>query len=142
MSPEQLAQQVAERSAEAMWSDDHASQALGMSLEYVAPGAATLRMMVRDDMVNGHGIGHGGLTFALADSAFAFACNSYNRRTVAAGAEIRFRAPTRSGDELVAAAVERDRDERDGTYDVTVTAGDTVVATFVGRSREIGGAFW
>jgi acyl-CoA thioesterase len=125
-----------------MWSDDHASRALGMCLETVGPGTATLRMTVRDDMVNGHGIGHGGLTFALADSAFAFACNSYNRRTVAAAAEIRFRAPTRGGDELVATAVERERDGRDGTYDVTVTVGDTVVATFVGRSREIGGAFW
>ena len=142
MSPQQPAQQVAERSAEAMWSDDHASQALGMSLEYVAPGAATLRMVVRDDMVNGHGIGHGGLTFALADSAFAFACNSYNRRTVAAAAEIRFRAPTRAGDELVARAVERERDGRDGTYDVTVTVGATVVARFVGTSREVGGALW
>src|SRR5262245_34930912 len=125
-----------------MWADDLASQALGMRLEAVGPGTATLRMTVRDDMVNGHGIGHGGLTFAVADSAFAFACNSYNRRTVAAGAEIRFRAPTRAGDELVATAVERERDGRDGIYDVTVTVGDTVVATFVGRSREIGGAFW
>jgi acyl-CoA thioesterase len=125
-----------------MWADDHASQALGMSIDAVGPGRATLRMTVRDDMVNGHDIGHGGLTFTLADSAFAFACNSYNRRTVAAGAEIRFRAPTRAGDVLVATAVERDRDERDGTYDVTVTSGETVVATFVGRSREIGGAFW
>jgi acyl-CoA thioesterase len=133
---------VARGSADAMWSDDHASRALGMRLEAVGPGTATLRMTVRDDMVNGHGIGHGGLTFTLADSAFAFACNSYNRRTVAAGAEIRFRAPTRVGDELVATAVERDRDGRDGTYDVTVTAGETVVATFVGRSREVGGAFW
>ena len=76
----------------------------------------------RDDMVNGHAIGHGGLTFTLADSAFAFACNSYNRPTVAAGAEIRFRAPTRLGDVLVASAVEREREGRDGVYDVTVTA--------------------
>ncbi|MBZ5737354.1 hydroxyphenylacetyl-CoA thioesterase PaaI [Nocardioides mangrovi] len=134
--------EVAAGSATAMWSADHASRALGMSIDAVGPGTATVRMVVRDDMVNGHGIGHGGLTFALADSAFAVACNSYNRRTVAAGAEIRFRAPTRVGQELVATAVERDRDERDGTYDVTVLAGDTVVATFVGRSREVGGAFW
>ncbi|MBB6628983.1 hydroxyphenylacetyl-CoA thioesterase PaaI [Nocardioides sp. KIGAM211] len=125
-----------------MWAEDRASQALGMTLDEVGPGTATLRMTVRDDMVNGHDIGHGGLTFTLADSAFAFACNSYNRRTVAAGAEIRFRAPTRAGDELVAVAVERERVGRDGTYDVTVTAGETVVATFVGRSKEIGGAFW
>lgn len=125
-----------------MWAEDRASQALGMRVEHVAPGRATLRMTVRPDMVNGHDIGHGGLTFTLADSAFAFACNSYNRRTVAAGAEIRFRAPTRAGDELVATAVERSREGRDGTYDVTVTAGEVVVATFVGRCKEIGGAFW
>lgn len=125
-----------------MWAGDRASQALGMSLEDVAPGTATLRMTLREDMVNGHDIGHGGFTFTLADSAFAFACNSYNRRTVAAGAEVRFLAPTRLGDVLVASAVERSRDGRDGVYDVTVTVGDTVVATFVGRSREIGGSLW
>lgn len=134
--------EVARRSADAMWAGDRASQALGMQLLEVGPGRATLRMTVREDMVNGHGTGHGGLTFALADSAFAFACNSYNRRTVAAGAEIRFRAPTRAGDVLVATAVERDRTGRDGTYDVTVTAGEVVVATFVGRAREVAGAFW
>lgn len=124
-----------------MWADDRASQALGMELDDVGPGTATMRMAVREDMVNGHDIGHGGLTFTLADSAFAFACNSYGRRTVAAGAEIRFLAPTRLGDVLVARAEERSRDGRDGTYHVTVTAGETVVATFVGRSREIGGTF-
>ncbi|MGZ4455585.1 MAG: hydroxyphenylacetyl-CoA thioesterase PaaI [Nocardioides sp.] len=137
MTPEQTAR----ASAEAMWAGDRASQALGMVLDEVGPGTATLRMTVRPDMVNGHDIGHGGLTFTLADSAFAFACNSYDRLTVAAGAEIRCRAPTRAGDELVARAVERERSGRDGTYDVTVTAGDTVVATFVGRSREVGGSF-
>ena len=134
------AAEVARRSAEAMWAGDRASQALGMEIREVAPGRAVLAMRVRDDMVNGHAIGHGGLTFSLADSAFAFACNSYGRRTVAAGAEIAFRAPTRLGDELVATAVERSREERDGVYDVTVTAGETLVAEFVGRSREIGGS--
>lgn len=123
-----------------MWAEDRASQALGMRVVEVAPGRAVLGMRVREDMVNGHDIGHGGLTFTLADSAFAFACNAYGRRTVAAGAEIRFRAPTRLGDELVATAVERSRDAREGVYDVTVRAGDTVVAEFVGRSREIGGS--
>lgn len=142
MTPEEAARTTAERSAAAMWAEDRASRALGMSIDAVGPGTATLRMTVRDDMVNGHDIGHGGLTFTLADSAFAFACNTYNRRTVAAGAEIRFRAPTRAGDVLVATAVERERAGRDGTYDVTVTAGDTVVATFVGRCREIGGEIW
>ena len=125
-----------------MWDDDCASQALGMRLAEVGPGRAVVTMTVREDMVNGHAIGHGGLTFAVADSAFAFACNSYNRRTVAAGAEIRFRRPTRLGDELVATAVERSVDGRDGVYDVTVVVGDVVVAEFVGRSREIGGTVW
>lgn len=134
--------EIAQRSAQAMWAGDRASKALGMELGKVGPGTAMLRMPVREDMVNGHNIGHGGLTFALADSAFAFACNSYNRSTVAAAAEIRFRAPTRSGDLLVATAVERSRDGRDGVYDVTVTVGDRTVATFVGRSREIDGVLF
>jgi len=125
-----------------MWAGDRASQALGMSLDSVGPGRAVLSMELRGDMVNGHAIGHGGFTFTLADSAFAFACNSYNRSTVAAGAEIRFRRPTRLGDRLVATAVERSRVGRDGVYDVVVTVGDEVVATFVGRSREIGGTLF
>lgn len=131
--------QVARRSAEAMWSDDHASRALGMRIVEVGPGRATLEMSVGQDMVNGHGIGHGGLTFTLADSAFAFACNSYNRRTVAMACEIAYRAPTRLGDLLTATAVERHREGRDGIYDVTVRNAAGVVAEFVGRSREIRG---
>jgi acyl-CoA thioesterase len=131
-------QETAERAAAAMWAGDLASQSLGMELVEVGPGHATLRMTVREDMVNGHGIGHGGLTFTLADSAFAFACNSYGVTTVAAGAEIHFRHPTHEGEELVATAVERSRDGRDGIYDVTVQVGESTVATFVGRSREIG----
>jgi acyl-CoA thioesterase len=137
MNPQETAQETAERSAAVMWADDRASQELGMEILEVGPGRAVLRMTVREDMVNGHAIGHGGLTFTLADSAFAFACNSYGRTTVAAEAEIRFRRPTRLGDILVATAVERTREGRDGVYDVTVRDGDTVVATFVGRSREI-----
>lgn len=133
---------VARRSAEVMWAEDHASQSLGMTLIEVGPGHAVLSMKVREDMVNGHDIGHGGLTFTLADSAFAFACNSHNRVTVAAGGEIRFRRPTRSGDLLVAAALERSREGRDGVYDVTVTRDGEVVAEFTGRSREIGGALF
>lgn len=125
-----------------MWAGDRASQWLGMELVDVGPGTATLQMKVTDEMVNGHEIGHGGITFALADSAFAFACNSHNRVTVAAGAEIRFRRPTRLDDVLVATAVERESDERDGVCDVTVTVGDEVVAEFVGRSREIGGSLF
>ena len=104
MSPEE----IAARAAEAMWAGDPASQALDMSIVEIAPGRAVLQMTVRPDMVNGHGIGHGGYTFLLADSAFAFACNTTGRTTVAAGAEIAFRRPVRQGDVLVAEAVERD----------------------------------
>lgn len=136
------AQDVARRSAEAMWAGDAASQALGMRIVEVAPGSATLEMAVRDDMVNGHGIGHGGFTFTLADSAFAFACNSYNRRTVAHTCEITYLAPTRLGDVLTATAVERRREGRDGTYDVTVRTAVGVVAEFVGKSKEIRGSLY
>jgi acyl-CoA thioesterase len=135
-------EETARRSAETMWADDRASRALGMSLDAVAPGTATLSLTLGEEMVNGHGIGHGGITFTLADSAFAFACNSYNRSTVAAAAEIRFRRPTRLDDRLVATATERSREGRDGVYDVLVTVGDEVVAVFVGRSKEIGGTLF
>ena len=140
--PRLISQQTAEQSAAAMWAGDRASQQLGMRIESVGPGRAVLSMELREDMVNGHAIGHGGYTFTLADSAFAFACNSYNRSTVAAGAEIRFRRPTRLGDRLVATATERSREGRDGVYDVSVTVGDEVVATFVGQSKEIGGTLY
>jgi acyl-CoA thioesterase len=142
VTPEETAQLTAQRSAEAMWADDRASRALGMRLDVVGPGTATVSMTLTEDMVNGHAIGHGGLTFTLADSAFAFACNSYNRSTVAAGAEIRFRRPTYLGDRLVATATERERTGRDGVYDVLVTVGDEVVAIFTGRSKEIGGTLY
>jgi acyl-CoA thioesterase len=135
-------EEIARRSADQMWSSDSASRGLEMSLDAVGPGTAIVSMTVRDDMVNGHAIGHGGFTFTLADSAFAFACNSYNRATVAAGAEIRFRRPTHLGDRLVASATERERAGRDGVYDVLVTVGDEVVAIFTGRSKEIGGTLF
>jgi acyl-CoA thioesterase len=141
VTPEQP-QQTATRSAEAMWAGDRASRELGMSLDAVGPGTATLSMTLTESMVNGHAIGPGGYTFTLADSAVAFACNSYNRSTVAAAAEIRFRRPTRLGDRLVATATERERSGRDGVYDVQVTVGDEVVAIFVGRSKEIGGTLY
>jgi len=131
--------EIARRAAAAMWADDPASQALGMELVSVGPGTATLAMTVREDMANGHGIGHGGLTFTLADSAFAFACNSHNRRTVAASAEIRFHKPVRVGDRLVATAAEVQRGATTGEYAVSVTRGDELVASFVGYSHEIGG---
>ena len=131
--------ETARRSAEAMWAGDAASRGLGIELVDVGPGRATLRMPVRADMVNGHATGHGGFTFSLADSAFAFACNSYNRSTVAAACEIRFLAPTRLDDVLVAEAVERSREGRDGVYDVVVRVGGSVVAEFTGHSKEIRG---
>jgi acyl-CoA thioesterase len=134
--------EIARRSAEVMWASDRASQALGMELLDVSPGRSTMRMTVREDMVNGHAIGHGGFTFTLADSAFAFACNSYNRSTVAATCEVRFLAPTMLDDVLVAEAVERSREGRDGVYDVTVRRGDVVVAQFVVRSKEIRGTLF
>ena len=134
-------EEVARRSAEAMWDGDAASQGLGMRLVEVGPGRV-VAMTVRDDMVNGHGIGHGGFTFTLADSAFAFACNSYNRRTVAQACEITFLAPTRLGDVLTAVAEERCREGRDGVYDVVVRNVEGVVAEFVGKSREIRGSLY
>jgi phenylacetic acid degradation protein PaaD len=133
------ARQVAERAAAAMWADDAASQAMGMSLDTIAPGRATITMTVRPDMVNGHAICHGGFVFALADSAFAFACNSYDRVAVAQDCDIVFVAPARLGDVLTAEAAERVRYGRNGIYDVTVRRGDDVIAEFRGRSREIGG---
>ena len=135
MSPDETAKAC----ADAMWADDRASQALGMRLVDVLPGTATVAMTVRDDMVNGHGIAHGGFVFSLADSAFAFACNTYDVRTVAYACTITYLAPTRLGDELVAVASERSRSGRTGTYDVTVSVGDEVVAEFRGTSRTLGG---
>jgi acyl-CoA thioesterase len=131
--------ELAARCAEEMWANDQASQCLGMRLDHIATGTATLSMDVRDDMVNGHGSAHGGFIFALADSAFAFACNSYNERTVAQACDIVFVTPARSGERLVAAATERHRLGRNGIYDIRVSCGDRVVAEFRGRSRTIGG---
>lgn len=135
-------EEIARRSAEAMWAGDRASQSLGMTVSAVGPGRATVTMTVRPDMVNGHDIGHGGFTFTLADTAFAFACNSYNRSTVAASGRVRFRRATHAGDVLVATAQELHREGREGTYAVTVRRGDDVVAEFEGHSKEIGGTLF
>ncbi|WP_408899926.1 hydroxyphenylacetyl-CoA thioesterase PaaI (plasmid) [Nocardioides sp. R1-1] len=132
------AEEVARRSAETMWSTDTAVKSLGIELRSVGPGRAELAMVVRPDMVNGHDIAHGGLIATLADSAFAYACNSYGEVTVAAGFEVEFLETGRLGDELVATAVERARRGRSGIYDVTVRRGDAVVAEFRGRSRSLG----
>jgi acyl-CoA thioesterase len=135
VTPDELARAC----ADAMWADDAASQGLGMSIDAVASGRATLSMRIRPEMTNGHGIAHGGFVFALADSAFAFACNTYDVRTVAQSCDISFLAPTHEGDVLVATAVERHRAGRSGIYDIRVTRADEVVAEFRGRSRTIGG---
>jgi acyl-CoA thioesterase len=135
-------QELAQACADVMWTDDQASQQLGMALDEAAVGAATLSMTIRDDMTNGHGMAHGGFIFALADSAFAFACNSYNERTVAQACDIVFAAPAQLGDRLVATATERHRFGRNGIYDIRVTKDDAdgpVIAEFRGRSRTIGG---
>jgi acyl-CoA thioesterase len=123
-----------------MWTDDAASQGLGMRIESIGSGRATLSMPVREDMANGHGMAHGGFIFTLADSAFAFACNTHNVRTVAQACDIVFVRPARVGDLLVATAVERNLTGRNGIYDIQVTRGGDVVAEFRGRSRTIGGA--
>ena len=109
---EARAQSVARRSVDALYGGDRASQMLGMKVEECGPGTAQVSMRVRADMVNGHGICHGGLVFTLADSAFAFACNSHGDNTVAAGAAIEFLLPAREGDLLTAAAHERWRTGR------------------------------
>lgn len=135
------AQVVAERSAGAMFELDGASQALGMQILEVRPGYARLSMTVREDMVNGHRLCHGGLIFTLADSAFAFACNTYNAVTVASGASIDFLVPARLGDVLTATAEERSRSRRTGVYDVAVhNQAGRCIAIFRGRSHEVGGA--
>jgi acyl-CoA thioesterase len=122
-----------------MYAADLASQRLGIDISEVAPGCATASMAVREDMVNGHGICHGGYVFTLADTAFAFACNTYDDRTVAAGADVSFLEPVAAGDRLTARATERSRRGRSGLYDVTVSRADgTVVAEFRGRSRSLG----
>jgi phenylacetic acid degradation protein PaaD len=132
--------EIARRSAEAMLREDKASAAAGIVLVDVSPGRATVTMTVRDDMVNGHDIAHGGYVFLLADTAFAVACNSYGRSTVAAGCDISFVAAARAGDELTAVAEERHRAGRSGLYDVSVRRADgTVVAELRGRSRTIAG---
>jgi len=138
-------QQIAERSVDAMYARDRASQMLGMRILEVAPGRARVSMTIRADMVNGHDICHGGLIFALADSAFAFACNSYNQSTVAAGATMDFLRPGKLGDELTAEAREVRRSERTGSgiYDVSVSnQRGELVALFRGRSHRVNGVLF
>ena len=137
LSPEDIARAC----ADAMWAEDDASKGLGMEIVEIGPGFATLAMNVRPEMVNGQRIAHGGFIFTLADSAFAFACNSHNERVVAAQGQITFIKPGRLDDRLVAKAREVSRGGRSGIYDVRVTAGDTVIAEFRGHSRVIPGTW-
>jgi len=120
-----------------MLADDAASRALGIEVSEAAGGNATARMRVREDMVNGHGIVHGAFVFAVADTAFACACNSHGPVTVAAAVDVTFVAPARVGDLLEARAHERTRFGRSGIYDVTVRRGADVIAEFRGTSRTI-----
>lgn len=133
-------QQRAERSSEAMLRDDHTTKGMGMTVEAVGPGLATLSMVVRKDHLNGHGTCHGGAIFTLADSAFAFACNSHNTVTVAQHCSVTFLAPGREGERLTATAREVTLAGRSGIYDVTVSRDDGVaIAEFRGLSRTIAG---
>jgi acyl-CoA thioesterase len=131
------ARRLAERAAAAMYADDRASRALGIVIEGVAPGRATARMRVSESMVNGHRVAHGGYVFLLADTAFAFACNTF-APSLARSADVVFVRPVREGDELVAEAQVRTRFGRGGIYDVSVRRGDEVVAEFRGHSSQIG----
>ena len=134
------AQALAQACADTMWRDDRASKALGMSIQKIAPGEAVLAMEVRPDMTNGHDICHGGFIFTLADSAFAFACNTYNQRAVAQQCAVTFIRAVPAGETLTAYAVERSKAGRGGIYDVTVRdSNNTVVAEFRGHSRTISG---
>jgi acyl-CoA thioesterase len=136
MTPEELA----DATAQAMYSADACSRALGLELKEVRPGYARMQMNVRDDFLNGHGICHGGLIFTLADSTFAFACNSYNINTVASGCSIEFLRAVQGGDRLTAEAVEQSLTGRTGIYDVRVTNRDNeTVAMFRGKSAQIKG---
>lgn len=134
------AQALAEATRDAMFSRDRAAQAMGITVVAIRPGYALLTMVVRSDMVNGHHICHGGMIFALADTAFAYACNSYNKATVASACNIDFLAPGKEGATLSAEAIEQSLAGRTGVYDVTVKddAGKTV-ALFRGKSYRING---
>jgi acyl-CoA thioesterase len=137
LSPDDLARAC----ADAMWKEDDASSGLGMKIVEIGPGRATLSMIVQPHMVNGQRIAHGGFIFTLADSAFAFACNSHNEKALAAQGNITFIRPGRLGDVLIASAREISRSGRSGIYDVQVKAGDDVIAEFRGHSRVIPGTW-
>ena len=136
----QEAQALAEETATAMWARDQAAQGLQMRILSIKPGNALLSMPVRADMVNGHHICHGGMIFTLADTAFAYACNSYNKNTVASACHIDFLAPAKEGETLEAEAIEQSQSGRTGVYDVTVrSSSGKTIALFRGKSYRIQG---
>jgi acyl-CoA thioesterase len=140
-TPKLSPDEVARACADAMWAEDDASSGLGMEIVDVRPGQATMAMTVQPHMVNGQRIAHGGFIFLLADSTFAFACNSHNERAVAAQCQITFIKPGKLGDRLLATAREISRSGRSGIYDIRVTADDVVIAEFRGHSRTIAGTW-
>ncbi|KAA1184762.1 hydroxyphenylacetyl-CoA thioesterase PaaI [Rhizobium tropici] len=134
-------QSLAKACARAMWDEDNATRHLGMELLAVAPGEASLSMAITEAMTNGHGTCHGGYIFTLADSAFAFACNTYNQRTVALHCSVTYVAPAFKGDRLTATAREVSRRGRGGIYDIAVTNQEgEQIAEFRGHSRTVKGA--
>ena len=135
LSADQLARAVAEH----MFAREGAAPAWGVEIEEVREGYARLAMTVRPDMLNGHGIVHGGMVFALADCAFAYACNSRNVATVAQAASITFLSAAKAGHRLTCEGIERALEGRSGVYEMTVRSGERVVAVFQGQSRALGG---
>lgn len=134
------ATQLARACAEAMYERDQATRRMGIQLLDAGPGSARLSMRVREDMIQSHGTCHGGYLFALADSAFAFACNSYNDATVAIGCSIDYVAPARLGEELIASASEQSRSGRTGNYDVRIeNPQGQLIALFHGKSYKVRG---
>jgi acyl-CoA thioesterase len=140
LPPATDAQIVAERVRDAMWANDRAAKALGIEVLAVGPGTAVLTMTVRDDMLNGHDICHGGLIATLADTAFAYGCNAYDEVTVASGFSVDLIAPGRLGDLLTARCAELSKAGRTGVYDIEVTnQHGSRVAVFRGRSYTMKG---
>ena len=133
-------QMLAQAAAQYMYAQDKATQGLGMTIVDIHPGHARMQMTVRSDMLNGHGMCHGGFIFTLADSSFAFACNSYNVPTVAAGCSIEFLAPAFEGEVLTASATEQSKTGKTGIYDVVVTNTDgKKIALMRGKSHQLKG---
>jgi acyl-CoA thioesterase len=139
--PSRTPQETAELAARVMWATDRAVQALQAELIEVGPKMARVSMKVREDMTNGHDTAHGGYIFALADTAFAYACNASGQITVAAHCSITFIRPGRLGDVMVAHAREVSRNGRSGIYDVQVAVNGVTIAEFRGHSRALGGSF-